>query len=266
MRHLPAIAGRELRSLFVSPVAYVVLSLYAVLAGFFFLLALLQYSEWTLYLQAVGAADQLASLNLNDTLIWPFLSLMSVVLLFLVPGITMGLFASEKANGTDELLLTSPLTIWEIVLGKYLAAAGLVLLLVFLAGLFPALLFWKGDPELGKTASGLIGLALVGLGYAAVGAFASSVTRNQFIAFALSFVLLLLLWMLSVLAAIQPAMGALGGAGSWVVDLLRYLSTEEHFQRLGEGLVDTQDLAYFAVLIGVFVLLTKASVESVRWR
>jgi ABC-2 type transport system permease protein len=265
VRHLPAIAGRELKSLFVSPVAYVVLSLYAVLAGFFFLLALLQYSEWTIYLQAVGAVDQLGQLNLNDTLIWPFLSLMSVVLLFLVPGITMGLFASEKANGTDELLLTSPLSIWEIVLGKYLAAAALVLLLVVLAGLFPALLFWKGDPELGKTASGLLGLSLVGLGYAAVGAFASSVTRNQFIAFALSFVLLLLLWMLSVLAAIQPATGAFG-TGSWMADLLRYLSTEEHFNRLGEGLVDTQDLAYFGVLIGVFILLSKASIESVRWR
>lgn len=261
MRHLPAIAGRELKSLFVSPVAYVVLSLYAVLAGFFFLVALLQFSEWTVYLQAVGAVDQLSQLNLNDTLIWPFLSLMSVVLLFLVPGITMGLFASEKANGTDELLLTSPLTIWEIVLGKYAAAAAFVTLLVAVAGVFPALLFWKGDPELGKTASGMIGLLLVGLAYAAVGAFASSLTRNQFIAFALSFVILLLLWMLSVLVAIQPASGS-----TWIFDLLRYLSTEDHFQRLGEGLVDTMDLTYFGVLIGSFVLLAKASVESVRWR
>jgi ABC-2 type transport system permease protein len=263
VRHLLAIAWRELRSLFVSPVAYVVLSLYAVLAGFFFLVALTRFSEATLYLQAVGAVEQLSRLNLNDELIWPFLSLMSVVLMFLIPGITMGLFASEKANGTDELLLTSPVTIWEIVLGKYLAAAAFVMLLVVLAGLFPGLVFWKGNPELGKTLSALLGLSLLGLSYAAVGAFASSVTRNQFIAFALSFVLLLLLWMLSVLAAIQPGGGSVGAGAT---DVVRYISTEEHFQRLGQGLVDTQDLVYFAVMIGTFILLAKASIESVRWR
>lgn len=265
MRHLSAIAGRELKSLFVSPVAYVVMALYAVLAGFFFLSSILQFSDYLMRLQMFQAVEQLQQVNLNDHVIAPFLGVMSVVLLFLIPGVTMGLFASEKANGTDELLLTSPLTIWEIVLGKYLAAAAFVLLLVVLVALYPALLFWKGDPELGKTAAGLLGLLLIGLVYAAIGAFASSVTRNQFIAFALAFVLLLLLWMLSFLADLGGAGGAIGSS-TWVVDMLRYLSTAGHFEALVGGLVDTKDVVYFGVMAGIFVVLAKASVESVRWR
>jgi ABC-2 type transport system permease protein len=251
--------------LFVSPVAYAVLTLFAVLAGFFFLSALLQFNEYVSRLQQFQMFDRLRDLNLNDHVIAPFLDVMSVVLLFLIPGVTMGLFAAEKANGTQELLLTSPLTLWELVLGKFLAAAVFVTLLVALVSLYPALLFAYGDPEPGKTAAGLAGVLLVGLTYAAIGAFASSVTQSQLVAFFLAFVLLLVLWMLSFLADLGAAGGTFG-AGTGVGGLLRYLSTSEHFGNLAKGLVDTADLAYFALMIGTFLILAKAAVESVRWR
>jgi ABC-2 type transport system permease protein len=264
MRHVGAIAGRELAALFVSPAAYAVLTLFTVLAGFFFLSGVLQFQEYVIRLQSFQAMEQLNQLNLNDHVIAPFLHVMSVVMLFLIPGITMGLFAQEKANGTQELLLTSPITIWELVIGKYLAAAAFVLLLVSLLALFPALLFLYGDPEIGKTAAGLLGLLLVGLLYAAIGAFASSVTQSQLIAFFLAFVLLLVLWMLGFLADLGAAGG---GAGSAVTaDLLRWLSSAEHFEGMVMGLVDTKDLAYFGVMTAGFLTLTKAAVESVRWR
>ncbi len=264
MRHVGAIAGREINSLFVSPVAYAVLTLFAVLAGFFFLSGILQFQEYVVRLQSFQAMEQLEELNLNDHVIAPFLHVMSVVLLFLVPGITMGLFASEKANGTQELLLTSPITIWELVLGKFLAAAAFIAILVLMLAIFPAILFTYGDPEIGKTAAGMLGLLLVGLVYVAIGAFASSVTQNQLIAFALSFVLLLVLWMIGFLAD-------LGAAGSGVTsdalgDALRWLSTAEHFESMVMGLVDTKDLAYFAVMAIAFLALAKAAIESVRWR
>ncbi|RIK99999.1 MAG: hypothetical protein DCC71_19525 [Proteobacteria bacterium] len=264
MRHVGAIAGRELRSLFVSPVAYAVLTLFAVLAGFFFLSGILQFQEYVLRLQAFQAMEQLQELNLNDHVVAPFLHVMSVVLLFLIPGITMGLFTAEKANGTQELLLTSPITIWELVLGKFLAAAAFVAILVVLLAVFPAILFLYGDPEIGKTAAGLLGLLLVGLVYAAIGSFASSVTQSQLVAFFLAFVLLLVLWMLGFLADL----GAAGGAVSndMVGDLLRWLSTAAHFESMVMGLVDTKDLAYFVVMAAGFLVLTKAAVESVRWR
>ena len=264
MRHVGAIAGRELNSLFVSPVAYAVLTLFAVLAGFFFLSGVLQFQEYVVRLQSFQAMEQLEELNLNDHVIAPFLHVMSVVLLFLVPGITMGLFASEKANGTQELLLTSPITIWELVLGKFLAAAAFIGILVLLLALFPAILFTYGDPEIGKTAAGMLGLLLVGLVYVAIGAFASSVTQNQLIAFALSFVLLLVLWMIGFLADL----GAAGGAvtSDTFGNVLRWLSTADHFEGMVMGLVDTKDLAYFAVMAIAFLVLAKTSIESVRWR
>ena len=265
MKHVGTIAGRELKSLFVSPVAYVVLTLFAVLAGFFFLSSVLQFSEALIRNQQFQLLDQLREMNLNDWVIAPFLGVMSVVLLFLIPGITMGLFAAEKANGTDELLLTSPVTIWEIVLGKYLAAAAFVMIMVAMVALFPALLFIYGDPEVPKTAAGLLGLLLVGLTYTAIGAFASSLTRSQVIAFVLGVVLLLLLWMLSFLADLGAAAGPMGAANS-LSAFLRYLSSSDHFEQLMRGLIDTTDLVYFAVLIGSFLLLAKAAVESVRWR
>ncbi len=264
MKHVGAIAGRELNSLFVSPVAYAVMTLFAVLAGFFFLSGVLQFQEYVIRLQSFQAMEQLEELNLNDHVIAPFLHVMSVVLMFLVPGITMGLFASERTNGTLELLLTSPITIWELVIGKFLAAAAFVAILVLLLALFPAILFTYGDPEIGKTAAGLLGLLLVGLVYAAIGAFASSVTQNQVIAFVLSFVLLLMLWMLGFLADL----GAAGGAatGDWIGDVLRWLSTADHFESIVMGLVDTKDLAYFGVLATAFLVLAKTAIESVRWR
>jgi ABC-2 type transport system permease protein len=265
MRHVGAIAGRELKSYFVSPVAYAVLTLFAVLAGFFFLASVLSFDANVAQAQQFQAFDILRELNLNDHLIAPFYQVMWIVILFLVPGITMGLFAAEKANGTQELLLTSPITIWELVIGKYLACAAFVALLVAVLGLFTGIVFLYGEPEVATTLSGLLGLLLVSLTYAAVGAFASSVTRNQLIAFFLALVLLLILWLLSVVAD----RGAAGGAvatNSTVSQILRYLSSADRFEQMVEGLVDTRDLAYFAFMIGTFLLLAKAWVESVRWR
>jgi ABC-2 type transport system permease protein len=265
VRHLGSIAGRELGSLFVSPVAYVVLTLWAVLAGFFFLSNLIAFQAELVRMQQFGQFDLVRSLNLNDHLITPFMGSMWIILLFAIPGVTMGLFASEKANGTEELLLTSPLTIWEIVLGKFLAGAAFVLLMTGIVAFFPGILFVYGDPEVGKTLSALLGLLLVSLAYVAVGAFASSLTRNQLIAFFLSLGILLIMLMLPFLAELGMAGQAMGSGGE-LADLMRWLSTGQHFEQLVNGLVDTGDLAYFAVVVGVFLLLAKAAIESVRWR
>jgi ABC-2 type transport system permease protein len=261
MRHIPTVAGRELRSLFVSPVAYGVLSLFSILGGVFFILYVAEFSEWVFRLQQMQAMDQLETVNLSDHLVTGFYGSMTMVLLFLIPGITMGLFASEKTNSTQELLLTSPLTIWDIVLGKFLAACAFVGLLTAVVGMFPLILFLYGDPELGKTAAGLLGVLLVGWTYAAIGCFASSVTRSQVLAFLITFVILLCILLV-------PAIADLGIAGGSpdLAEALRWLSTGAHFEELAKGLVDTADLAYFAVVIGIFLVMTKAVVESVRWR
>lgn len=265
MRHVGSIAGREFRSLFVSPTAYVVLTLWAVLAGFFFLSNLIAFQSELVRMQQFGQFEMVRELNLNDHLITPFMGSMWIILIFAVPGVTMGLFASEKTNGTEELLLTSPLTIGEIVLGKFLAGAGFVLIMTAVVAFFPGILFVYGDPELGKTGAGLLGLLLVSLSYVAVGAFASSVTRNQLIAFFLALVILLVLLMLPFIAELGAARGALGQAGV-LAEAMRWLSTGDHYEQMLQGLVATSDLAYYAIMIAAFLLLAKASVESVRWR
>jgi ABC-2 type transport system permease protein len=184
-----------------------------------------------------------------------------VILLFLIPGITMGVYAAEKTNGTEELLLTSPLTIWDIVLGKFAAGAIFIAVVVGIVGLFASVLFLYGDPEVGKTASGLIGLLLTGWTYVAIGGVASAITRSQIVAFLITLVVLVALLLLPGIAEF-----GLAGSASAVADTLRYLSVQLHFDPLLNGLVDTADLGYFAMMIGSFLVITKAAVESVRWR
>jgi len=261
VRHVSTVAARELRSLFVSPVAYGVLSLFSVLAAVFFILNLAWFNEQLFYFQQMQAMEQLERLNLNEHLIGEFYGSMSVVLLFLIPGVTMGLFAAEKTNGTQELLMTSPLSIWDVVLGKLVGAGAFVLILAVIVGLYPALLFAYGDPELGPTLSGLLGVLLVGWTYVAVGTFASSLTKSQVIAFLITFVMMLVLMLLPAVSDLGLAVGAPA-----VGQALRTLSTAPHFEQLVKGVVDTGDLAYFAAAIATFAVLTKTAVESARWR
>ncbi len=265
MKGVLPVATRELQSFFVSPVAYVVLTLWSILAGSFFLSSLLGFlasQEQTRQLAAVGHVSQT---NLSDGLVLPFIGAMWIVMLFLLPAVTMGLFASEKSNGTEELLLTSPLTGWDIVLGKFCAGAAFAAIMIAIVAFFPALLFAYGDPEIGKIASGLLALFLVSLAYVSVGAFASSLTRNQLIAFMITLVTLLVLGMLMPFIVDAGALGGSGEPGA-VASAARWVATGHHAERLLTGLVDTSDVAYFAIITTAFLVLTKTAVESVRWR
>ena len=266
MRHVTTIAGRDLRSLFLSPVAYVVLTLWSVIAGTFFLASLYGFHERQLQMQQLQMLEQLESMNLNDHLIEPFVASMWVIVLFLLPAVTMGLVASEKANGTEELLLTSPISIWDIVLGKFLAGVQFVTIMTAIAGFFPALLFFYGDPELGKTLSGMLCLWLVSVTYVAVGVFASSVTRNQLVAFIFTLVLLLILGMMLPFIVDISMSGSGVGADSPVAAGVRWMATGSHVDRMLQGLIDTSDLAYYAVASAAFLLLAKTVIESARWR
>ena len=266
MRHTSTIAARELGSLFLSPVAYVVLTIWSVIAGTFFLASLLGFNERLMRAQQYQAFQAIEEMNLNDHLIEPFIGSMWVILLFLLPAITMGLVASEKANGTDELLMTSPISIWDIVFGKFLAGCGFVLLMTAIVAFFPALLFVYGEPELGKTLSGLLALLLVSISYVAIGVFASSVTRNQLIAFILTLVLLLVIGMMLPFIVDISMAGGVDGAASGLAAGVRWLSTGIHIDPMLQGLIDTSDLAYYALVVAAFLMLSKTVIESARWR
>ncbi len=266
MRHIPAIAGRELGAFFGSPVAYVVLTLWSVLAGTFFLSSLATFNEQIQLAQQYQKLDAFPHLNLNELVVQPFYSAIWGFMALFMPAVTMPLFSAEKMQGTDELLLTSPIGIWEIVVGKFLAAAGFALVMMGIVFFYPGMLLVFGDSDPGTTFAGLLGLVLTALCYVAAGAFASSLTRSQLIAYMLSFMLVVVgLIMLPFLVEISGI-----GTGNPATELLgrftRWLASGHHFNALLQGAVSTADVAYFAVMVGIFLVLTKASVESARWR
>jgi gliding motility-associated transport system permease protein len=257
MRNTLTIAGKELAGYFVQPVAYVVMTVFLLLGGFFFF-ELLSYFQILLRMYAaMQNAAVLARLNLNQRVIEPLLHNLSIVLVILVPAITMRTFAEEKRTGTYEFLLTAPIRTGEIVAGKFIAAGLFVLIMIGLAGIFPLILAIFGNPEIGPMVSGYIGLALLALSFVSIGLFTSSLTQNQIIAAITCFGALLLLFVIS-----WPAQT---GAGH-VAGLLRYLSLTEHFSQMVIGIIDTSDLVYFLSLILVALFLTQRSVESARWR
>ena len=257
MRNAFTIAGKELRSYFVSPIAYVVLTGFLLLGGWFFFNLLARFNFLLSIYSAMRNPEAQMRLNLNDFVISPLLHNLSVVLVILVPVITMRSFAEEKRSGTYELLMTSPLSITEIVAGKFLGALGFLMVMLGLTGIYPLILLMYGNPEMGVIAAGYLGLLLLAVAFLTVGLLTSSFTENQIIAAVSCLVLLLLLYVISWPAETAgPALGA----------VLKYVSLTEHFGEMVKGVIDTKDLVYFGSVILLSLFLTQRSVESVRWR
>ncbi len=257
MRNIAIIASKEIRSLFVSPIAYVVLTGFLLIGGWFFFNLLFRFTYLLTLYTNFQNAEGLESLNLNEFVIAPLLQNLTIVLVIMIPIITMRAFAEERKNGTYELLLTSPLTVTEIVMGKFAGCVFFIFVMIVLTGIYPVILVLYGNPELGVLASGYLGLFLLGVVFAAVGLFTSSLTENQIVAAVSCFVILLLLYVLS-----WPAetIGAKGG------EVLKYLSVIEHFGDMTKGLIDTETLVYYLTLIILGLFLTHRAVEASRWK
>jgi ABC-2 type transport system permease protein len=257
VRNTLAIAGKELRSYFVSPIAYVVLTGFLLLGGWFFFNLLSRFNFLLSIYSAMRNPEAQMRLNLNEFVIAPLLHNLSVVLVIIIPMITMRSFAEEKRSGTYELLMTSPLSIAEIVAGKFLGVLGFLLIMIGLTAIYPAILLLYGNPEMGIIAAGYFGLLLLSIAFATVGLLTSSLTENQIIAAVSCLVVLLLLYVIAWPAETAgPTLGA----------VLKYLSLTEHFAEMVKGVIETKDLVYFLSVILLALFLTQRSVESVRWR
>jgi ABC-2 type transport system permease protein len=257
VRNILAIAAKDIRAQFVSPIAYVVLTGFLLLGGWFFFNLLARFNFLLNMYLSFRNPEAMERLNLNDFVIAPLLHNLSVILVILVPVITMRSFAEEKRTGTYELLMTSPLTITEIVLGKFLGAFTFVFMMVLLTGVYPLILVIYGNPEPGVILSGYLGLLLLATAFVSVGLLTSSFTENQIIAAVSCLVGLLLLYVIS-----WPA----DTAGETMGAVLKYASLTEHFSEMVKGVIDTRDLTYFASVIVLALFLTQRSVESLRWR
>ncbi len=254
MNNVLAIAHRELRSYFASPIAYIVLGFFALLFGWFYV-GILDWFVRQGMQMGMGMGPQ--SLNVNQQMIRPLLLNMTVVFLFLLPLITMRTYAEEKRSGTIELLLTSPLTDVQIVVGKFLGALGLYAAMLLISMIHFALLFAFGQPEWKPLVTAYLGLLLFGGCFIAAGLFISSLTRNQIVAGAATFGVFLLLW---VIDWIGESLGPNAAA------VLKYMSMTEHLDDFIKGVVDTKHLVYYVSFIAFGLFLTVRSVDSERWR
>jgi ABC-2 type transport system permease protein len=251
LHNIRAIAGKELRSYFASPIAWTMMGLFALIFGVFFV----TYVDF--FVQSSAQAQFGQPLNVNMNLIRPLLSNASVLVLFLLPMVTMRTYSEEKRSGTIELLLTSPLTDFEIVMGKFIGAVGLYLALLAVTLLYMLVLFMYGEPELLPLLTGYLGLLLLGSCFIAMGLFISSLTKNQVVAGVATFVMALLFWIINWPAdSAGPTMGA----------VLRYLSITEHFDDFGKGVIDTTHVVFYLSFIAFGLYLTLKSVDTDRWR
>jgi ABC-2 type transport system permease protein len=256
--HILAIAGRELRSMLVTPDAYALVGVYMLFSGFIFFASLGIFLTNLQQIQAMGMMQLLEQWNLQDIVVSQSFSTYALLIAMLVPLLSMRGLAAERANGSIELLLTSPVTSGEIVLGKFLAIAMLLAGVALLTALLPLLLFVYGDPELLQTLSGLVTLFVYSLSLAALCCFISALTRSQIVAGFVGIAAALLLLIIPVAADSSQS--------EPLKEVLRWLGTSTHFDPGLRGEVRSEDLAYFGIVTVASLALARAAVDSLRWR
>ena len=254
MKNIWIICRKELKSYFASPIAYGLMAFFALVAGYFFYVMTAVFVQRSFEGQMMGRG---MPMDVNEWVVRNFLSNVSVIGLFVIPMITMRLFAEEKRSGTIELLVTSPVRDAEIIVGKWLAAVILYLCMLGVAALDIAILFAYGKPDWKPVLTGFLGLLLQGGCLLAIGTFISTTTKNQIVAGTATFAVCLLLWVLDWVSAYETA--------AWA-KVIGYLSVLTHFEPFSKGVIDTKDVVFYVSLIFLGLFLTARSMESLRWR
>ncbi|MCB0345083.1 MAG: ABC transporter permease subunit [Bdellovibrionales bacterium] len=253
MRNILTIASRELRSSFVTPLAYVVMAGFLLLAGFFFFTLLQQFNA--VLLQAAMMPDLKPSLN--EWVITPFYQTLEIVLIFLLPVMTMRSLAEEKSSGTYELLATSPISTVELVFGKFLGISTVVAIMLALSFVFPGSLIVVADPEAAPILVGFLGLLLFAWAFTALGVAVSSFTRSQAVAGIVGLVLFLLFFVIDAPAA---------KAGEKIAEVLRYAAPSAQCDLFMKGVINSSALIYFLSLMALGLFVSVRVLEAQRWR
>ena len=256
MSNILAIVQKELKSYFASPIAYIVIGMFALLYGYFYVATLAYFVRLSMQMNQFGAQGPQA-MNINQQLIRNLLQNVTILILFIMPMVTMRSYSEEKRSGTIELLLTSPLSDFQIIMGKFLGALALWGIALAVSLIHIGILFIYGNPEWKPIVSAYLGLLLMGGCFISVGLFISSLTKNQIVAGMATFSVFLLLWVINWIGSFS---------GPTIDGLTQYLSIVEHFDDFGKGVIDTTHLVYYVSFITFGLFLTAKSVESERWR
>jgi ABC-2 type transport system permease protein len=245
------IVKRELQAYFVSPIAYTVCVIFLLIASLGFVMGILQYSMIPEHL-AMERGLNIRTFIISRMVLW-----MSFGMMLSLPALSMRQFAEEKKGGTAELLMTSPLTTANLVLGKYLGSLSILALMLLLTTPFLWILLWQATPEWPAFVTMYAGLFLYGAVILSVGLFSSSLTENQIVALILTYVLWLPFWL------VELAVGYVGGT---VGDVIAAVSVGIGLRGMSQGLVDTHFIVLDLALISLFLFLCVQVLDSSRWR
>jgi ABC-2 type transport system permease protein len=256
MGNIVAVFQKEMRSYFGSPIAYVVAGVFLLFMGFIFRNLVLNFNQISLtYMQS--AQGPRGNLNVNDVVVRSFFALQFFIWMIVTPMLTMRLYSEEFKTGTIELLMTSPLTTWQTLLGKFSASLTMYLMIEFAAFMLLGMLSFYAEIDWGPVIAAYVAILLLGGTFISAGVFASSLTDNQIVAAVVSFFLLMLLWMIDWASHFTNEM---------LAALFRHLSILDHMQDMSRGVVDTMDIVFFLSAILFFLFLTHTVLESRNWR
>ena len=232
MQQMINICKKEFRDYFVSPIAYIVISIFLLVTGWFFFMTFFLY---------------------NQAVLRSFFSLLPIMFSFVVPAVTMRLFSEELSIGSYETLLTMPVSIVDIIVGKFLASVAFIAAMLFPTILYPISVSFLGQLDMGPVIGGYCGAILLGGAFSAIGIFASSLTRNQIIAFIIGMVLCFTLTLINKMLFFFPAKA---------LSVINYLGAEFHFENISKGIIDTRDILYFVSVMFVGLYGTNLALQE----
>jgi ABC-2 type transport system permease protein len=254
LTHILLICRKELKSYFASPIAYLLMAFFGLVFGATFYSASKEMVRMAFQSQMMGQAQPM---NVNDWIIRPLLGFASTITLFLLPMISMRLIAEEKRNGTIELLLTSPVTDLDIIIGKWLGAIVLYLCVLGMSMINIVLLYMGSKPDWKPLLIGYLGLLLQGATLLAIGTFISTVCKNQIVAGGVTFFVCLLLWLMSWYTANEPSPFMQG---------LNYIAIVTHMENFQKGLISSKDVLFYCSMIFLALFMSHRAMDALRWR
>ena len=251
MSKIWTITQKEFKTYFTSPLAYVVISFFLLLTGISF------YSLFNRFIQISTYNVANKPLSINKEIMAYLLGNMNIFLLMLIPFVTMRLFSEERKSHTIELLITSPITLMDIILGKFFSSLMLITTMLGLTLIYPIILFATGNPELGPILTGYLGIIFQTCFYLSLGLLFSSMTENQIVAGLITFVVSLYFYLVSLSAF---------SAGPVWGEVLKYISPINHYHNFLKGIISSADIVYYLSLTGISLFLTHRTLDSYRWR
>jgi ABC-2 type transport system permease protein len=237
IKHINAIMNRELKGYFNAPLAYIFITVFLVFCSWFF------FRSFFL--------DNVASMR-------PFFAFLPWPFLVLIPAVTMRLWAEEQKMGTLEILFSTPVTEAEAVLGKFFGSFAFLVISLMLSAILPLLLFFIGEPDWGSIVGGYVGAIFLGGSFLAIGLWISSLTSNQIVAFIFSALAVFTLYIIGHPLVLQTT-------PAFIMPLFKYLGMSSHYMSILRGVLDSRDILYYVSLIGLFLYLNVASLNSRKW-